>query len=305
MPAISVIIPVYNTGNFLTETLNSVIGQDVDDMEVICVNDGSTDDSLQILNNFATRSTRIKVYSQSNQGQSVARNTALEHANGRYIYFMDSDDVLKEGCLKKCLEYIETHNYDFIFFDGETFCEDGVPHLAWNYQRTSIYEEGKAYMGDELMHSLLDNCTHRAVPWLLFIRHDVIRRLNLSFYPGIIHEDELFTTLLTIQSHNIGCLKETLVRHRIRGNSTMTTHYSRRNVDCYLIVVDELMKWAEKHTTKLSLIRKYARYTLDKVFYTAHVLPFKQKISLTKLMIRKKYINFVSMKNWARFIIKQ
>lgn len=305
MTELSVIIPVYNTDKYLQEAIESILQQGIDDMEVICVNDGSTDNSLEILNKMSEKDPRIQVYSQENQGQSVARNTGMKHATGRYLYFMDSDDILKPGCLARCMEYMEKGGYDFIFFDGEIFCEEGTPSLVWDYQRTGIYEEGKNYAGKDLMHSLLDNYTHRAVPWLLFIRHEQLKNLHLAFYPGIIHEDELFTVLLTIQTEKIGCLKQNLVKHRVRANSTMTHKYSRRNVDCYLVVIDELMKWSKDVCPQhRKLVRKFARYTLDKVFYTAQVLPIKTKMSLTWVMIRKKYTTFVSAKNWARFLLK-
>lgn len=304
MPLISVIIPVYNTGKYLQDAIDSILQQDVNDMEIICVNDGSTDDSQSVLERYAANDSRVKVYSQVNQGQSVARNTAMQYASGKYIYFMDSDDVLKPGCFKRCLEEMERDGYDFVFFDGEVFCEEGTPSLGWGYERTQIYKEHTTYEGPALMQSLLDNFTHRAVPWLLFVRHATIQNLSLSFYPGIIHEDELYTTLLTIQSSRIGCIKQSFVKHRVRANSTMTNHYARRNVDCYLTVVDELFAWAHKHPEHLPLIRKYARYTLDIVFYTANVLPFRQKISLMRVLIQKKYTKFVTAKNTIRFLIK-
>lgn len=305
MPILSVIVPIYNTGKYLRDALQSVIQQDIQDMEIICVNDGSTDDSLSILEDMAREDSRIKIYSQENQGQSVARNTAMAHATGTYIYFMDSDDLLKPGCFKTCLNYIEKHGFDFVFFDGEVFCEEGTPSLGWGYDRTGIYEEGKAYEGPQLMQSLLDNFTHRAVPWLLFVRHEQIKNLSLSFYPGIIHEDELYTTLLTIQSSRIGCLKQSFVRHRVRANSTMTNHYSRRNVDCYLVVVDELFRWANSHPEHLLLIKKYARYTLDIVFYTATSLPLHDKWALMRILKEKRYTQFVTFKNTIRFLLKR
>lgn len=305
MPILSVIIPVYNTAKYLAEALDSILEQGIEDMEVICVNDGSTDDSHTILERYSAKDKRIKIYSQENKGQSVARNTALEHASGKYIYFMDSDDVLKGGCFNQCIMKMEEQNYDFVFFDADVFCEEGTPGICWDYSRTNIYEDNKTYNGPELMHSLLDNYTHRAVPWLLFVRHSHLKKLGLSFYPGIIHEDELFTTLLTIQSNRIGCIKSSFVKHRIRKNSTMTTHYSMRNVECYLTVVDELINWSHAHNEHQKLVKKYSRYTLDKVFYTASSLSCKEKLSITKKMINGKKTQFVSKKNWIRFLIKQ
>lgn len=304
MPLISVIVPVYNTGKYLQEAIESVQLQNIEDMEIICVNDGSTDNSLQLLEQMAENDPRIQVYSQENQGQSVARNTGMEHATGKYIYFMDSDDILKEGCFNRCVQAMEANNYDFVFFDGDILCEEGTPNICWDYHRTGIYEENTSYKGDVLMHSLLDNYTHRAVPWLLFIHHDYIKQISLSFYPRIIHEDELFTTLLTIQAEGIGCIKQSFVNHRIRANSIITSHYSRRNVECYIKVIDELMDWANKYPTHKESIKKYARYTLDKVFYTAHILPLNDKIVIAKNTMKKNYTSFITYKNWIRFFIK-
>ncbi len=304
MPLISVIVPVYNTGPYLQEALQSILSQNVSDMEIICVNDGSTDDSLSILERMADNDPRIRIYSQQNQGQSVARNTGMLHATGRYIYFMDSDDILKENCFEHCIHAMESMSYDFIFFDGDILCEEGLPSICWNYHRTQPYEENKPYNGAQLMHTLLNTYTHRAVPWLLFIRHEYIKRIGLTFYPGIIHEDELYTTLLTIQAERVGCMKQNYVMHRVRANSTMTTRYSLRNVNCYLTVVDQLLKWGKSHPAQLTLLHKYARYTLDKVFRTAHVLPIQQKLMLAGTMSRRGYIPFVSFKNWLRFLLR-
>lgn len=301
---ISIIVPVYNTGRYLRDAIESVLQQEGVEMEVLCVNDGSTDDSLQILEALAKQDRRIVVMSQANQGQSVARNTAMLKARGEYVYFMDSDDVLKPQCLKRCHDEMEHHGYDLLFFDGEVFCEEGTPALGWDYRRTDIYEEGRTYDGPQLMHSLLDNWKHRAVPWLLFIRRSKITKLGLTFYPGIIHEDELFTTLLVLQSHSIGCLKASFVKHRVRANSTMTSHYSRRNVDCYLTVITELTNWAKSHPEHTAIVCKFACYTLDKVFQTAFVLPFKQKLVITKTMIQRGYVGFVTLKTWAKFFLK-
>ena len=92
MPKVSVIIPVYNVEEYLRECLDSVVNQTLKDIEIICVNDGSTDNSLAILEEYAAKDERLRVFTQENQGQSVARNLAMEKARGEYIGFVDSDD---------------------------------------------------------------------------------------------------------------------------------------------------------------------------------------------------------------------
>lgn len=91
---ISVIIPVYNAEKYLAETLDSVLNQTFTDFEVIAVNDGSTDNSLNILNEYGNKDSRIKIFSNSNSGVSTARNTGIEKASGEYICFIDADDLI-------------------------------------------------------------------------------------------------------------------------------------------------------------------------------------------------------------------
>lgn len=110
MPKISIIIPIYNVEKYLNRCLDSVIGQSFSDFEAICINDGSTDTSLQILQDYAFKDARIKIITQENQGQSVARNKGLDIAIGDYIYFVDSDDFIHKQSLEILLNVIERSN---------------------------------------------------------------------------------------------------------------------------------------------------------------------------------------------------
>ena len=217
---------------------------------------------------------RISYFCQNNQGQSVARNLALQHATGEYIYMMDSDDILEDpDALEICYEYAEKHKADFIFFDGDILQEDGAGHISWNYKRTQPLEE--------------------------FINHEYLKRIGLNFYPGIIHEDELFTTKLTLQSNNIFCLKRSFVKHRVRTASTMGKHYSKRNINCYLTVIDELLKWQDS-----PIIHYFSKYTLSKVFYTGHQIPFNEKFSVFWRAIKSGYLKYIGWKSALVFWIK-
>ena len=102
MTKISAILPVYNVEQYIKDSLDSIINQTMDDIEIICVNDGSLDNSLQVLEEYAQKDARIKIISQENQGQGIARNNGLKIANGEYITFIDPDDWLMLICLKNC-----------------------------------------------------------------------------------------------------------------------------------------------------------------------------------------------------------
>lgn len=300
MIKVSIILPIYNVASYLEETFNSIIQQSLKEIEIIAVNDGSTDQSEEIINKFKQQDPRIISFSQTNQGQSAARNVALHHAKGKYIYMMDSDDVLNDpDALKICYEYIEKNQGDFIFFDGESFSEEGVHRTSWNTKRTHLVDENKKYDGESLLNLMLDTRAHNCVVWLLFIRKDFLERIGLRFYEGIIHEDELFTTILTLNSDNIYCLRRSLVGHRIRLASTMIISYSKRNMNCYLTVADELLKFR-----RTPIIHKFLRYTLSKVFYTGHLIPFKQKPAVFWRAVKSGYLKYIGLKSAIVFWLK-
>ena len=103
-PKVSVIIPIYNTGEYVEEAVCSIMNQTLSDLEIIIINDGSTDNSLHIVTQLQNKDSRITIYSQENKGLSAARNKGLSYAIGDYIYFMDSDDILTQNALKTCFD---------------------------------------------------------------------------------------------------------------------------------------------------------------------------------------------------------
>jgi len=300
MVKVSVILPIYNVAPYLNETFQSLLNQSLRDIEIIAVNDGSTDNCEDIIKTYQQKDNRIISFTQENKGQSAARNLALQHATGKYIYMMDSDDVLKDSdALQTCYDYIEKNQADFIFFDGESFSEKGVDRISRNTKRTHLVDENKKYDGEYLLNLVLDTQTHNCVVWLLFIRKDYIARICLKFYEGIIHEDELFTTILTLSSDNIYCLKRSLVGHRIRHSSTMTNHFSKRNINCYLTVADELLRFQQT-----PIIHKFLLYTLSKVFYTAHLIPLKDKPAIFWRALHSGYLKYIGLKSTLVFWFK-
>lgn len=300
MVKVSVIIPIYNVAPYLDETFQSIIDQSLPDIEILAVNDGSTDNSEEIIRKWQQQDSRILLFSQENRGQSAARNLALKHATGQYIYMMDSDDKLTDpDALQICYDYAEKNHSDFFFFDGESFSEQGVSRISRNTKRTHLVDEDKPYDGEYLLNLMLDTKRHNCVVWLLFIQKAFLDRIGLKFYEGIIHEDELFTTILTLNSDNIYCLKRNFVGHRIRKASTMGITYSKRNLNCYLTVADELLRFR-----RTPIIHKFLRYTLSKVFFTGHQIPLKEKPSVFWRALRSGYLKYIGWKSTFVFWLK-
>ncbi|MBE6463596.1 MAG: glycosyltransferase family 2 protein [Alphaproteobacteria bacterium] len=136
MVAISVILPVYNVEKYLQRCLDSISNQTFDDFEIIAVNDGSKDSCLNILQEHAKKENRLQIISQDNKGLSEARNTGLMHANGEYIYFLDSDDAIHPQCLEIAYEFIKKYNAELICFGYEH--SDGLGYKTKPFDFDSI-----------------------------------------------------------------------------------------------------------------------------------------------------------------------
>lgn len=299
MVKVSIILPIYNVASYLEETFESLIHQTLTDIEIIAVNDGSTDDSEAIIRKYKQQDSRIIALSQDNQGLSSARNTAMRHATGQYLYMMDSDDILSNpDALQMCYNYAEKNNADFIFFDAERF-QDGTNKHISDIKRTHLVDENRSYDGHYLLNLMLEHSTHNSAVWLLLINHNYLNRLELRFYPGIIHEDELFTTILTLSSKDIFCLKQSFIRHRVRSSSIMGTHFSKRNLVCYLTVADELLRFQ-----RTPIVHKFLYYTLSKVFYTGHLIPFRDKPAIFWRALRSNYLKYIGFKSSLIFWLK-
>lgn len=300
MPKVSIILPVYNVGPYLDEALSSLENQTLKDIEIIAVNDGSTDDSLAILEKHALTEKRLQIHSQSNLGLSGARNTGMKYCQGEFVYFMDSDDILDGNALEECYTYAKKHDADICLFDADVFYENHASQIPWNYDRNDVLKENERYKGIELFNLLLDKEKHRAVVWLQLIKWNYLKKIQLGFYLGIIHEDELFTPQLILQTNSIVYLNRKFIKHRVRKSSIVGNGYSQRNINCYITVFDELFKFQDSPS-----IRKFARYTLSKVFYTGHQIPFSEKFGVFWRATKSGYLKYIGFKSALVFWLKR
>ena len=139
-PLVSVIIPVYNVEQYLRQCLDSVVNQTLKDIEIICVNDSSTDNSLAILNEYAERDSRIKVITQPNGGAGAARNNGLSASTGKYLSFLDSDDFFEPDMLELAYEKAEEDKADFVVFQSDQYYtdDDKFVQVAWTLREKEI-----------------------------------------------------------------------------------------------------------------------------------------------------------------------
>ena len=228
MVKISVILPVYNAEEYLEECLESIANQSFKDIEIICVNDGSTDASLDVLEKRQKHDSRISIITLENKGAGAARNVGLEHASGDYIYFMDSDDYLELTAFEELFELANNKNVDFVLFKINNFYEDTKQTLDDDYYnmpylKSEVKEETFNY--EDIPEIALDLCV--CPPGCLF-SHEFIK--DLRFPEGLLFEDNVFFTHAIFKADRIYFHDKFLYNRRKRSNST-TTPITVRSID--------------------------------------------------------------------------
>ena len=226
IPRVSVIIPVYNVEKYLRECLDSIVNQTLREIEIICVDDGSTDGSPEILREYGEKDCRITIISQENRGISSARNHGADIASGEYFYFMDGDDILERDALSRLYQLSEEKSLDVLYFDGESFFEtEELKEIKKNYityyARKGDYS--RVMTGLQMLHEMIAMDEYRSSLCLQFISSVHYRQENLRVEEGIIGEDNIFTFQCIMPAHRVYHMKEAFFHRRVRGNSVMTS----------------------------------------------------------------------------------
>lgn len=246
---ISFIVPVYNTGAYLKKCINSIVSQ-MDNSrlcEIIIVNDGSTDDSALEIERLSELRDYIKVINQPNKGLGAARNAGLEIAQGKYIFFLDSDDYVLDNSLENLFEKAEESSCDIIGFDGATI-EAG---LAKEFGR-DIKLYNKVMSGADFM---VNNNLSGGI-WYLFSL-SFLKEHKLLMPEGIYHEDELFIPKAFTIAEQIVFVNIVAYGYMQRGNSITKQEdkvFQQRKIDDTIYVIKELISIkSDEHLSELQL----------------------------------------------------
>ncbi|MED4224252.1 glycosyltransferase [Neobacillus cucumis] len=295
---ISVILPVYNVEQYLEDCLNSLLAQTFKDFELIAVNDGSTDNSLSILSEYKSKFKYYELISHENRGLSEARNSGLKHVDGKYIYFLDSDDYLLPNTFENLVKMAEEHSLDLIKFDANPFSEIQGNFKMSNYDTSNVLNENTLYSKDEYLKAV----KRRFMPpvWLYFIKSSIIMDNKLTFKKGILHEDELFTVQLLKHCNRIMYDSNKYFQRRYRANSIMTKSLGKNNksYDSKVEIINlfsdlQRLERSKSEYYKFLQSRKNVLYT-SLLFYK-----FNTKSELIKLLVRNSNSN-LDLKTFIR-----
>ena len=229
---VSVIVPVFNVEEYLSTSLDSILNQTLKDIEIICINDGSTDASLDILENYAKKDARIKIISKKNEGQGIARNIGLNNAQGEFIAFVDSDDFIKEDMLEKSYEKSVSKNLDLVMYKVSSFDNETheINDNLWYYSL-------KCFDGFEkeiFNNSDTKKFTHliSVTPFNKLYKRSFIEKNNIRFPDKYIFEDEVFFYNVYLKAKRISLIDENLYYYRTnRKGSTVSNNSDKDYTD--------------------------------------------------------------------------
>ena len=260
---LSFIVPVYNVEDYLSQCLDTLLSQDAQDYEVICVNDGSTDRSPAILADYAARHENLVIFHQPNSGVAAARNAGLAAARGDYIWFVDSDDLIGENVLSHLKAVLEREDCDLLEIGGYQF-------------RDALSEEEKALAA---RNALPDNVPGPgAVVWRSLIRLSFLRSHDHAFkHPELTHgEDGQFMFELSLLSPKTAALEEPLYFYRLRSGSAETAsnpESNRRRLRSHIAVAGIMKQYLAPGNTAAA---DRLMAVLWRALYDTAGLPFAQ-----------------------------
>lgn len=217
---LSIVIPVYNSEAYLVECVSSVLSQSYQDIEVILVDDGSNDGSGKICDDFARKDVRVKVSHQKNGGVSRARNAGIDIAEGEWISFVDSDDVVERNYAS--LFFSQSQHADLTFFPHLDFCHDREDRA---YILQAFHSADRQEIEHEILHLKSNDQQFEffGYTWNKFFRTDIIKKENIRFKTDLIfREDEVFTSEYCRHIQSLSVLPEVIYRYR-RGTGGLTS----------------------------------------------------------------------------------
>lgn len=222
MIILSIIIPVYNVEKYVRKTLESIFESTLpkSGLEVIVVNDGTKDNSMSIVNEFAAKFDNLKIINQENQGLSVARNTGLKAARGKYVWFVDSDDWVEYDSLPFLLKHLEHSDRDVLMFKIREYNEEGRILFERSFHDNKNEEQ---ISGTDVVLYQKKYGVDITPMQQFVIRRDFLLSNKLFFVPGIYHEDKEFAPRMLINAKNVSIIPKVIYCYLRRSNGSITT----------------------------------------------------------------------------------
>ncbi len=259
-PEISIVIPVYNGEEFLRSTIDNILHQTFQDFELIFVNDGSTDHTLEILQSYQQQTDKLTVTNQENLGPGVARNNGMKHARGKYLLFLDADDLFEPQLLQLAHDKIVADQSDIVVYRSDEYLSEENRYLPTDWTiNYSLLPKHQPFSGAEIKTNIF--MAFLGWPWDKLYRTEFVTKNHLEFQDLRSSEDALFVFMSIVRAERISTLDQVLIHHRRVGTSV--SHTRETNWDSFykalLAMRERLKSWG-----------LYERYERDFVNYALH-----------------------------------
>lgn len=312
---VSIVIPLYNMEQDIEKCLESIFKQDYDNIEVIVVDDGSTDNSFNICNNIAKKNKKLKVFHTENNGSGPARNYGIEKSSGKYIYFPDADDYMEPTAITKMVEAMCNGENDLVVFGYKSINQIGKVVRCKKYPNLSK-------KGDEIRDSYsnyfgaLSPLGIQGAPWNKFFDLSILKKNKVSFPPLRRHQDEAFIAKYMCYASNIKFIQDILYVHYTNDLKTEWRKYPINYIDSAIGLYESrketILKWNKNDLAVKQLVEN--EYVSNVI--KALELSFSPKMKFNKQKRKKwiidtinktKIINFIdtcTLGKYQRYILK-
>lgn len=261
-PFVSIVMPVYNAEHYLEQTMDSLLAQSMKNIEIIAVDDGSTDGSLALLKKYAGEDKRVKIYTQKNKYAGVARNKGLKHAHGEYVLFLDSDDFFEPELVEKTSYAAMTNEADVVMYGANCFNnETGKTWIGKHLLDANYVPEKQPFNCKDCPDTIFQ--ISNAVPWTKLFRRKFIKKTGLKFQEIYNANDVFFVFSALTMAERIVTLNEQLVNYRVGLKGNLQSSKRRYFFEAYTALYQGLKKRG-----MLELLRKsYTNAALNSFMY--------------------------------------
>lgn len=280
---ISIIVPVFNAENYLFRCLCSLISQTYGFIEIICINDGSTDHSAEILERFACLDSRIKVIYQENLGPAAARNKGLEAATGKYVMFCDADDSYEHDMCEKMFNAMLIHNVDLVMCDCRV---NTTPYANFRQENDILYHRLKL-TGYNFIDSKIYNSVN-VVLWNKILKMSMIKKYDIKFPDGYEHDDACFILKYLAVSTLYYGLDEVLYNYNIcNPESLMAKVYKRNNYGKkldFLYAYYDVMLFVLHNPVRKEILEGFKHLYVNQLVYFGQFLTSREQFAMLAVL---------------------
>lgn len=306
---ISCIVPVYNVKQYLSQCVESIINQSYKNIEIILIDDGSTDGSGEICDKYVEKDCRIKVYHKENGGQAKARNIGINYAMGEYIVFLDADDYWEKNFLEDLVGRVQKNpKLECIIYKFRDYYQKDNVIRKCNYRLDREYVIGKT--GLEVMEYILQTQPKYGwMAWLYLVKREFIVKYNIFFEEGKLYEDVLWTPQLFIYATYMDYYDKYVYNYRHQREGSTTSNFTLRKGEDILYIVDKWISYIKKEDKWTKNQKKLFAYNLLdgylQIFFELEYLSVLERQVMKNNLNQKRYLlKNISLKKILKYSTK-